>query len=156
MWIAVLLAAALFAADQYLKHLSRHNKFPASLLRGKIQLMHLENPGLIFGLGKKNQPLTAILPCGAWLAALFSALPGFKRKSTSEKAGIMLVLAGGAGNMLDRLLRGSVTDYIRFPHLPGKKLRTLVWNVADFMLLAGSVILVFCEISKLFRKKTTL
>ena len=53
----------------------------------------------------------------------------------------LLLCAGGTGNVLERLVWGRVTDYIRFPRLPGMRLGRLVWNLADFMLLAGALLL---------------
>ena len=55
--------------------------------------------------------------------------------------GAALLCAGGLGNVLERLWRGCVTDYIRFPRLPAGRLQRLVWNLADLMLSAGALLL---------------
>ena len=62
-----------------------------------------------------------------------------------------LVLSGGVSNQYDRLRRGSVTDYLQFPHRRIKK-RALVWNLADFMLLGGVVLTVLGLLRELIRK----
>ena len=133
MWCIIVVS--LLAADQFLKHLARENKLSGTLRH--IQLTHLENEGLMLGKCARS-PLSTAAPCLGFLALLCS-LP--TRKNVPEKWGVALLLSGGLSNLWDRLRRGSVTDYIRFPHLPGKKLRTLVWNVADFLLLLGGALM---------------
>ena len=51
---------------------------------------------------------------------------------------VVIFYLGGISNQWDRLRRGSVTDYLQFPHRKAKK-RALVWNLADFMLIGGVV-----------------
>ena len=60
--------------------------------------------------------------------------------------GYTLLLGGGISNFIDRMKKGSVTDYVRFPKFPVKKISELVFNLSDFGIFAG----VFCL---LFRKK---
>ena len=59
---------------------------------------------------------------------------------------LALLLGGGSSNFIDRMKKGSVTDYVRFPKFPVKKISELVFNLSDFGIFAG----VFCL---LFRKK---
>ena len=84
------------------------------------------------------------------LAAAFLLLPQAAQRLRPARLGILLVLAGGLSNQYDRLRRGSVTDYIQLPHA-GKKLRRLVWNVADAMLLGGVLLTVIGLIRELIR-----
>ena len=58
--------------------------------------------------------------------------------------GAALLACGGLSNLVDRFARGSVTDYLRFPRLPGRAGR-LVWNLADFMILAGAALAMASE-----------
>ena len=63
----------------------------------------------------------------------------------------LAVLLGGISNQWDRLRRGSVTDYLQFPHRKAKK-RALVWNLADFMLIGGVVLTVAGLVKELIKK----
>lgn len=139
MWIALLAAASLLALDRLLKHLARQGKLTFSAANGHVVTTHHENSGMMFGLCKKQQTLTRYLPCVSLLAVLSYFLPHFSQRSTLSKAGIVLFTLGGISNIYDRIRRGSVTDYIRFPKFPVKKLVRLVWNVADFMILLGAL-----------------
>lgn len=64
-----------------------------------------------------------------------------------QKAGLSLLTAGAASNIFDRLVRGKVIDYIAFKS-KHKKLEGLTFNLADFFIAAGTVILAVSEIRK--------
>lgn len=148
MYIAIGIAAALFAADRILKYLSRTGKLK---WEGRyVRLTHLENRGFFLGLGQKHEKLLRWLPLGVWLAAAACLLPELGKRAFAAQLGILSVLLGGISNQWDRLRRGSVTDYIQLPHA-GKKLRRLVWNVADAMLLGGVLLTVIGLVRELIR-----
>lgn len=149
MYIAIAIAAALFAADRILKYLSRTGKLN---LEGKyLRLTHLENRGFFLGLGQKHEKLLRWLPLGVWLLAAVCLLPQLCKRAFSAQLGIAAVLLGGISNQWDRLRRGSVTDYLQFPHRRVKK-RALVWNLADFMLVGGVVLTVAGLLKELWKK----
>ena len=149
MYIAIAIAAALFAADRILKYLSRTGKLK---LEGKyLRLTHLENRGFFLGLGQKHEKLLRWLPLGVWLLAAVCLLPELGKRVFAAQLGIAAVLLGGISNQWDRLRRGSVTDYLQFPHRRVKK-RTLVWNLADFMLVGGVVLTVIGLLKELWKK----
>ena len=149
MYIAIAAAAVLFAADRVLKYLSRTGKlkFESKYLR----LTHLENRGFFLGLGQKHEKLLRWLPLGVWLLAAVCLLPQLCKRAFTAQLGIAAVLLGGISNHWDRLRRGSVTDYLQFPHRRVKK-RALVWNLADFMLVGGVVLTVVGLLKELWKK----
>ena len=149
MYIAIAAAAVLFAADRVLKYLSRTGKlkFESKYLR----LTHLENHGFFLGLGQKHEKLLRWLPLGVWLLAAVCLLPQLCKRAFTAQLGIAAVLLGGISNQWDRLRRGSVTDYVQFPHRRVKK-RALVWNLADFMLIGGVVLTVVGLLKELWKK----
>lgn len=149
MYIAIAAAAVLLAADRVLKYLSRTGKlkFESKYLR----LTHLENRGSFLGLGQKHEKLLRWLPLGVWLLAAVCLLPQLCKRAFTAQLGIAAVLLGGISNQWDRLRRGSVTDYLQFPHRRVKK-RALVWNLADFMLVGGVVLTVVGLLKELWKK----
>ena len=119
-------------------------------LRGKngktteiLRFEHLENPGaaggLLQGRGKLLDRLT--LACLVLLAMemMYRVLVR-KHKVTM---GYGMLLAGGISNFLQRRKKGTVTDYIRFPSLPGSWLPRLVFNLADFFVFLGCILVLF-------------
>lgn len=149
MYIAIAIAAALLGADRVLKYLSRTGKL--RLESKYLRLTHLENRGFFLGLGQKHEKLLRWLPMGVWLLAAVCLLPELGKRIFSAQLGILLVLLGGLSNQFDRLRRGSVTDYLQFPHRQVKK-RALVWNLADFMLIGGVVLTVLGLLRELVKK----
>ncbi len=149
MYIAIAAAAVLLTADRVLKYLSRTGKlkFESKYLR----LTHLENRGFFLGLGQKHEKLLRWLPLGVWLLAAVCLLPQLCKRAFTAQLGIAAVLLGGISNQWDRLRRGSVTDYLQFPHRRVKK-RALVWNLADFMLVGGVVLTVVGLLKELWKK----
>ncbi len=149
MYIAIAVAVVLLTADRVLKYLSRTGKlkFESKYLR----LTHLENRGFFLGLGQKHEKLLRWLPLGVWLLAAVCLLPQLCKRAFTAQLGIAAVLLGGISNQWDRLRRGSVTDYVQFPHRRVKK-RALVWNLADFMLVGGVVLTVVGLLKELWKK----
>ena len=103
MYIAIAVAAVLFAADRVLKYLSRTGKlkFESKYLR----LTHLENRGFFLGLGQKHEKLLRWLPLGVWLLAAVCLLPQLCKRAFTAQLGIAAVLLGGmvgAGIVLGR------------------------------------------------------
>ncbi len=69
------------------------------------------------------------------------------RMSKWVTIGITLVIGGGFGNLIDRMDRGTVTDFI---NLGIGSLRTGIFNVADMAVVTGALllILVSCKTKK--------
>lgn len=140
MLLPLFCAAALLAADILLRVLARRGKLKGVLPGGKIQLEALENRGLAGGALANHPRFTRFLPCAALLALLALCVGELLRGRGLCRWGAAMLCAGGLGNGAERLCRGCVTDYIRLPRLPGKRVRRLVWNLADFMLLLGGLL----------------
>lgn len=141
MILPICCAGALLAGDLALRAYARRGKLSGALLGGRIRLETLENRGMAGGALKNHPRLAHVLPCGAFLVVMILCRGELLCGQGPGCWGAALLCAGGAGNVLERLLRGCVTDYIRFPGLPGRRLGRLVWNLADFMLLAGVLLL---------------
>ncbi len=117
-----------------------------SFFGDSLRLEYVENTGAFLGLGADWPPAvrTAAFEFGSGLLLLLMSVLAIRhRRSTLELVGMALVVAGGSSNILDRLTRGSVIDFINVGFGP---LRTGIFNVADMaiMLGAGLVILASC------------
>jgi signal peptidase II len=112
-----------------------------------IRLEYVENTGAFLSLGADWPPAvrTALFGIGnGLLILLMSALVIKHRRPTLALVGMALFVAGGSSNLLDRVTRGSVIDFINVGLGP---LRTGIFNVADvaIMLGAGLVLLASCR-----------
>ena len=101
-----------------------------TLIPGVINLARVENTGAAFSIGQGAGGLfvgVAIVCIGATFALVVTEdLP------ISLTISLACVAGGGAGNMVDRLMRGSVTDFLAaaFMDFP-------VFNVADIFVTCG-------------------
>jgi len=133
---AGVLAAVVIGIDQLTKHLVRTG-IPVGETRKffiGVQLVHVRNTGVAFSLFSGGGPLVL----GITLAAL-ALLVGYLARRP-ERPWLWLptgLLIGGAlGNLIDRLVRGGVTDFIKLPHWPA-------FNVADISITLGVLALLW-------------
>ena len=125
------IAAGVFAADRLTKILSAG--IPAEgqvLIPGVLGLRYAENKGIAFSL-LSGMPWVLGLASLAIIAAVFFFLRG-KKLRAATLAGLMMMLGGAAGNMLDRFIHGFVPDMIEVLFV-----RFAVFNVADTFLCIG-------------------
>lgn len=130
-------------------HLKAGEKKP--VLGGRIVLKRLNNPGAMLGLGKKhprllNAAVGAMLGC--ILLRLWTAEKTTARRLT--RAGLVLLAGGGLGNLTDRICQGYVEDYLNIP-CRSKKLSSLVFNLADLYILAGTLLLLADECTNIHK-----
>lgn len=106
------------------------------LLPGILGLTHARNTGVAFGL-LSGQPALNLL-AGFLMVLAAAVYLGRQTLSRLEAIGAGLWLGGALGNLLDRLLHGAVTDYLKFLffHFP-------VFNLADACITLGALLLVF-------------
>ncbi|HAJ36536.1 MAG TPA: signal peptidase II [Chloroflexi bacterium] len=118
---------------------------------GLARLTYFENPGAFLGLG-------ADLPAQArfWVftvvaVLLLSGLVVYAWRASAQTStlmlvGISLLVAGGIGNLIDRIVNdGRVVDFM---FVGVGWLRTGVFNVADMALTAGVIIAVFASLRR--------
>ncbi len=128
----------------------RRPVLPGRLLDFKLFL----NPGAVFGIGANQR----VFFVGFTLVAVVGGLLLFgwctARDNRLAHVGLGLVVAGGLGNLYDRLAFGRVRDFIQL--LPGRLLPKgwtwpgtnnpemfpWVFNIADVLLLMGMVALI--------------
>lgn len=128
------------SCDQISKQVVRNRiGLDESISLGKyITLMRTENSGAFLSLGTSlSAPLRSFLfiffPI-IILIVLGSYLVRLTRLSLTSIVGICFVLGGGAGNLYDRIMYGSVTDFM---HIDFVIFRTGIFNMADVSIMIG-------------------
>jgi signal peptidase II len=133
---AALVAVAVIVVDQITKAIVRAEIDPfeqVHVLPG-VKLVHTENTGVAFSALSGGGPLVVIVAVVALAALLVFFFTHLSRPLVWLPTG--LLLGGAAGNLIDRVRAGSVTDFVKFPHWPA-------FNVADIAVTVGVIVLVF-------------
>ena len=104
---------------------------PLVLVPNVLQLVRVQNENLAFSVGLPGNAETLLV--GALLVGLVAWLCKHMlqdRIGYLEAMGWGCIVGGGIGNFVERLLFGSVTDFIAVWRFP-------IWNVADMALCLG-------------------
>lgn len=112
------------------------------ILNGKITLQKFYNKGAMLNFmdNKKEIVKTVSGVCLGLLLLLFAiTLP--KKGNKLFKLGLAFVLGGAISNVSDRYLRGYVVDYFSFNTKKFKKLKNIVFNLADIAIFLGAILI---------------
>lgn len=146
--LAVLLFAALatIGCDQATKAVAIRELATGpdrSFLSDTVRLGYVENTGGFLSLGAGLPPAvrTAVFTVATGLGLLAVLVVAIRRRTDGWAAvGLVLLVSGGASNWLDRLIRGSVVDFLNVGIGP---VRTGIFNVADVAIMAGAAVFLF-------------
>mgnify|MGYP001622862130 CR=1 FL=1 len=116
-----------------------------TVIDGFLDLTYSENTGMGFGLGKGSTlgitVITAIL-----IAAIIGYLLFFKKEKAYIRIPLIMVAAGGIGNLVDRTQLGYVRDFFEFTFMD-----FAIFNIADAFVTVGAVVLIIGLIVTLFK-----
>lgn len=151
--INLLLIAALVGIDQFIKmwavlYLQPVGAMP--LIPYVVELRFVLNPGMAFSLLSGKQTFlilaTSIAMLGLGYLLLFRS-----RGDRLQQAAFVLILGGGVGNLIDRVLNGEVVDYLNLLFM-----RFAVFNFADICVCVGVglwILSIFLEESQENKRK---
>lgn len=140
LWISVAVLAldraTKFAIERYTSPFFRH-----SIVSDIVVLIHSQNPGIAFGVWSNSSSrwLAPVLVISslAVMALLAWLIVTGRGGSALAQCGLALILGGAAGNALDRVIHGGVTDFLEV------RLWTYIWpafNVADSAITIGAIL----------------
>jgi signal peptidase II len=137
-WL-LLIASIIVILDQITKYLIRKYLAvgemwaPADWMLDYVRLLHTNNTGAAFGIFKNANPVfmgLAVIVSGA-IIYYYSRIPAEEKV---VRFALSLQLAGAVGNLIDRIIFGTVTDFISV----GK---FAIFNIADSSITVGVIIL---------------
>lgn len=139
--IAALLSALIIGGDQISKmlvvsHLTLGTEVK-SVIPGVINFVYVQNEGGAWGFLENN----TFLLIGLTVVIMLICMTLLIKKGISDKVfffGIVCILSGGIGNLLDRILRKYVVDFIQFAFFTSFP----VFNVADTAICIGAGLLI--------------
>ena len=134
----VIIASGLLIIDQITKFAVRSRMEIGETLpvfRGVLDFTYVQNRGAAFSLFQNSQLITVILPVITMIAGVLFLLHLRKKKEKLAELGVLLIMSGGIGNLIDRTVMGFVTDMISVGSFP-------VLNVADICVTVGCAVLI--------------
>lgn len=150
MWIIPFAAIALgvIVLDQISKQLILTHLFEDQLvlIPGVLNFTYVENRGMAFGLLSEHRWVFMVLSVvGIGLVAFYL----FRYvKTTLGRVALALVVGGGIGNMIDRVVLGFVVDFIDFCLFD---FWVWVFNIADAAVCVGAALFVLDMILEIVR-----
>ena len=133
---ASLLIAALIAVDQITKAVAtRHWQLPVAIWEGVLELTYTENTGAAWGMMAGFRWALIAVTSVIVLVLLYYLMRGRMRHPMLWVSSSLLI-AGGVGNLIDRIAHGYVVDfiYVRIIDFP-------VFNFADCCVCVGAGLL---------------
>lgn len=115
-----------------LKYLKDIGSIP--IIQDMFHLTYVENRGAAFGMFQNNQIVFIIVALIASIYGLYYLHT--KKVNTFGKVGILLIISGALGNLIDRVRLGFVVDYFDF-----RIIWEYVFNVADIFVVLGTILL---------------
>ena len=142
LFFSIFALCSLLLADQYTKWLAiSHLKGQESfvIISRVLEFSYLENTGAAFSSFRGRQTFLIVLTTLVIMLLLWKylTLPGESR-FVPMRLCMLLILSGAVGNLIDRVSRNYVVDFIYFVPIDFPK-----FNVADIYITVGVVVLAF-------------
>jgi signal peptidase II len=135
--IYALIIVVLLGIDQISKLLALKNLQDVStipIINNIFHLTYVENRGAAFGMLQNNQIIFVVI---ALIASIFGIYYLCTKKiHIVGKIGIMLLISGALGNLIDRMRLGFVVDFLDF-----RIVWQYVFNIADVFVVVGTILL---------------
>ena len=148
-YLALLLSAVLALVDQLLKLLVKAELAPIGelpLLDGVFHLTYVENRGMAFGMMQGQKWLLIWVTALVLLVLIAGIIMGKIRKPATLFT-TAVIIGGGIGNLIDRVYRGYVVDYIDV-----RIINFAVFNFADICVTCGTAVLLMILFVEMLRE----
>ena len=106
-----------------------------AILPGIFELTYIHNTGAAWGVLAGKQVLLQVLTAILMIAVIVYAVVKRNVLSKPEMISLALIIGGGLGNFLSRLVKGYVVDFLNIQIIP-------VFNVADIGITIGCILLI--------------
>ena len=152
MFQAISLAAivVLTAVDRLTKYLAVTTvkvNGPKEFLFGLFQFRYVENTGAAFSSFSGNTFILTVVT-SIILAGCLILLLSKKIKSKFMNICLLLIISGGLGNLIDRIVYGFVVDFIEPLFID-----FAVFNFADCCITVGAFLMIFYEIYEIIQEQ---
>ena len=135
-WLATLAGVGLFVLDRLTRTIA-FNHADAEIIPKILKSLPTKNFGVALGINFPHGQVSSILISGVLLMiVVFLAFQALKRQNYYTWLSTILIFFGAFSNLLDRLIYGSVRDFLKFSFWP------TINNIGDLLVIIGAVILI--------------
>ncbi|MBP3441399.1 MAG: signal peptidase II [Clostridia bacterium] len=142
--------AVLTAVDQIIKYFVERDLRPIGekpFIDGFLGWQYVRNTGAAFGSFSDNTTLLSVFTAVLLIAGIVALLMG-KIKNKFYQVCAVMVISGGLGNLLDRIFRGFVVDFIEVQFV-----NFAVFNFADILVTCGAFMIMGYTVYDLVREQ---
>ena len=116
-----------------------------------LNFTYTENNGVAFGIASNNTILIVLLTVIILAIIIKFLKEKFSKTNYIIILSLIMILAGGVGNLIDRIAMGYVIDFIDINILDFP-----VFNIADISITVGVIMIMIILISSLFEKENNI
>jgi len=114
-----------------------------------LKFIYVENTGAAFGILSGNIFILILISLGL----IYYIYEEIKRNKSSKVVfSYTLVLSGALGNLIDRIFRGYVVDFVSFTLF---KKEMAVFNIADSYITIGVILLLYFLIKEFYNERVS-
>jgi signal peptidase II len=150
--LSLVLAAAVVLLDQTSKAMVAASiplGAERTVIPALLNLVHTRNRGIAFGFLGSSGPVVQVVLL-AVVAVVVLVLVAQLARGDGDPitgTGLALILGGAVGNLIDRLVRGEVVDFLDFYlRIGGHERHWWAFNLADSAITVGAVAIVLAEL----------
>lgn len=137
--LLIIIAIILVLMDQIVKIVISTKLYNSTILLIPhiLNLTYVQNTGAAFGIG--NNSTSMFIAVNIVIIGLIAYFIYSKKEEISNSIliALYLIIAGGISNLIDRIIRGFVIDYIDISQL----IKYPVFNLADVFIVMGCIVI---------------
>ena len=127
--------------DQIVKYIVVASNCDITIIPKYFNLIYVQNTGGVYGIFEDSN-IAFCLVSAIVLMILFIYSKNITKDNKLKKALWQLILAGGVSNLIDRIFRGFVVDFVQMIGFG-------VFNLADAFIVISAVIIIFIELKEI-------
>ena len=127
--------------DQIVKYIVVASNCDITIIPKYFNLIYVQNTGGVYGIFENNNIAFCIVSAIV-LILLFMYSKNITKDNKLKRALWQLFLAGGVGNLIDRIFRGFVVDFVQMIGFG-------VFNLADAFIVISAAIIIFIELKEI-------
>ena len=127
--------------DQILKYIVVASNCDITIIPKYFNLIYVQNTGGVYGIFEDNNIAFCIVSAIV-LMVLFIYSKNITKDNKLKQVLWQLILAGGVSNLIDRIFRGFVVDFIQMIGFG-------VFNLADACIVISAAIIIFIELKEI-------